>query len=132
MIKRFRTFILFCVAGVIGFFVDAGIVQSLVSVLDWNPYFSRLLSFLAAATATWVFNRRYTFSADRRYSLRGEWLRYLIAMGSGFTLNFSVYSYFVFHYELIQRIPAIGVAVGSVAGLAVNYLTSRYWIFRKR
>lgn len=132
MIKRFRTFILFCVAGVIGFIVDAGIVQALVSLLEWNPYISRLLSFLAAATVTWAFNRRYTFSADRRYSIRGEWLRYLIAMGSGFALNFSVYSYFVFHYDLVQRIPAVGVAAGSIAGLAVNYITSRYWIFRKR
>lgn len=132
MIKRFRTFILFCIAGMIGFVVDAGIVQGLVSGLNWNPYFSRLLSFLAAATATWVFNRKYTFNSERRYSLHGEWMRYLIAMGTGFALNFSVYSYFVFHYELVQRIPAIGVAAGSVAGLAINFMTSRYWVFRSR
>lgn len=123
---------MFCIAGAIGFAIDAGIVQGLVSGLDWNPYLSRLLSFLAAASATWAFNRHYTFTSERRYSLRGEWLRYLLAMAAGFVLNFSVYSFFVFHYPLVQRIPALGVAAGSVAGMVINFAASRYWVFRKR
>jgi putative flippase GtrA len=132
VVRRLRTFFLFCVAGALGFVVDAGIVQSLVSLLDWNPYFSRLLSFLAAATATWLFNRHYTFRGRRHYSLRGEWLRYLAAMGAGFAVNFSVYSYLVFHYAFVQKYPALGVAAGSVAGLAINFISSRYWVFRTR
>lgn len=131
MIQRFRTFALFCIAGMIGFVVDAGIVQMLVSGPGWNPYLSRLLSFIAAATATWIFNRHYTFNTERRYSLRGEWARYLLAMAAGFSLNFSVYSFFVYHYAMVQRIPALGVAAGSVAGLVINFAASRYWVFRR-
>ena len=46
----------------LGFVVDAGIVQFLVREWQVNPYEARLVSFLCAATTTWVFNRKITFS----------------------------------------------------------------------
>ena len=61
-------FLLFCIGGVIGFVVDAGIVQLLVRNFGFNPYGARLLSFLAAATTTWAFNRRYTFRSVENIS----------------------------------------------------------------
>lgn len=125
-----RQLMLFCVGGVIGFVIDAGLVQLLVSGPGWNPYLSRLLSFLAAATGTWLFNRRYTFAGRRHYSLFGEWARYLFAMSGGFAVNYGIYSMLVFHYALVQQFPSLGVAAGSVAGTAVNYASSRYWIYR--
>lgn len=122
---------LFFISGTIGFVIDAGIVQSLVGLYDANPYGARLISFLAAASATWFFNRRYTFAGKRRYdSKRGELLRYLIAMAGGFALNYGAYAACVWLSPLVQRWPAIGVAAGSVAGAAWNFLTSKYWIFR--
>jgi hypothetical protein len=30
----------------------------------------------------------------------------------------------------VREWPAIGVAAGSIAGAAVNFLSSKYWIFR--
>lgn len=129
--ERVRTFLLFCVAGTLGFAVDAGIVQMLVVVLGWNPYLARLLSFVAAATVTWVFNRSFTFRNDRRDNVHGEWARYLLAMVAGFSVNFGIYSLLVFHYAAVREMPAIGVAAGSIAGLFVNYLSSRYWVFRR-
>lgn len=127
-----RQMILFCVGGFIGFLIDAGIVQWLVSAFAANPYLSRLLSFLAAATGTWLFNRRYTFKNVRHYGRFGEWSRYVFAMCGGFAVNFAVYSSLVYHFELIRRLPALGVAVGSLGGFAVNFTASRYWIYRQR
>jgi putative flippase GtrA len=63
----------FGVGGVIGFVVDAGVVQLLVSKLGADPYSGRLFSFLCAATATWLFNRRFTFRDLGHYTLFGEW-----------------------------------------------------------
>lgn len=130
--KAVRELVLFGVAGVLGFIVDAGIVQLLVSGPAWNPYLARLVSFLAAATTTWLFNRHFTFRSLRHYSLAGEWLRYLLAMSGGFALNYAIYSYLVFHYPVVKQFPALGVAAGSLAGLAVNFASSRYWIYRRR
>ena len=127
-----RQIVLFCLGGFVGFVIDAGLVQLLVSRWDANPYSSRLLSFVCAATGTWLFNRRYTFNGVRHYGRLGEWLRYLVAMSGGFAINFTVYATLVYQFEWIQRLPAVGVALGSVAGFVVNFSASRFWIYRHR
>jgi putative flippase GtrA len=125
-----RQILLFAISGVIGFVVDAGIVQLLVREFGANPYGARVLSFLAAATTTWGFNRRYTFAGHGGASRRRELARYLIAMAFGFVLNYGAYALCVATWPLVRSWPAIGVAVGSVAGAVVNFLSSKYWIFR--
>ena len=125
-----RQILLFAVSGAIGFVIDAGIVQLLVRESGMNPYGARVLSFLAAATTTWCFNRRYTFAGHGGASRRRELARYLIAMAFGFVLNYGAYALCVATWPLVRSWPAIGVAVGSVAGAVVNFLTSKYWIFR--
>jgi putative flippase GtrA len=124
-----RQILLFAISGVLGFVVDAGIVQFLVRELGANPYGARVISFLAAATTTWSFNRKYTFAGHGGGSRRRELARYLIAMAVGFGLNYGAYVACVLLWPLVRLWPAIGVAAGSVAGAVVNFLRSKYWIF---
>lgn len=126
-----RQIVLFAISGVIGFVVDAGIVQFLVREAGMNPYGARVLSFLAAATTTWSFNRRYTFAGHGGGSRRRELARYLFAMAVGFALNYVAYALCVAAWPLVRSWPAIGVAVGSAAGAVVNFLSAKYWIFRR-
>ena len=125
-----RQLLLFTLVGALGFIVDAGLVQVMVREFSINPYGARIVSFLAAATTTWGFNRRYTFAGHSSGSRRREWLRYLIAMAAGFALNYGAYAVLVASFPLVRHWPAIGVAAGSVAGAMVNFLTSKFWIFR--
>lgn len=125
-----RQIFLFALVGALGFVVDAGIVQALVREFAVNPYGARVVSFLAAATTTWSFNRRYTFAGHTRGSRRRELLRYLVAMAGGFALNYGAYAACVLFWPLVREWPAIGVAAGSIAGAALNFITSKYWIFR--
>lgn len=124
-------FLLFCVGGVIGFVVDAGVLRLLVSGAGMNAYVARLISFLCAATATWLWNRHNTFRGTRRYGLLGEWTRYLLAMSGGFAVNYGTYALLYTFVPLVRRYPELGVAAGSVAGLVVNYASSRWWIYRR-
>ena len=125
-----REIILFAISGVFGFIVDAGIVQFLVREWAVNPYEARVISFLAAATTTWSFNRKFTFAGKSSGSRRRELLRYIVAMAGGFALNYGAYAVCVATWPLVRTWPAIGVAFGSVAGAVLNFLTSKYWIFR--
>lgn len=127
-----RQFALFCIAGVIGFLVDAGLVQGLVGGFGFDPYLSRVASFLCALTATWLFNRRYTFVPRRDEPLWREWLRYFVAMLGGFAVNYGVYAAMVYALPLVRAWPVLGVAAGSIAGLTVNYASSRWWVYRQR
>ena len=119
----------FGVGGFVGFLVDAGVVQLLVSKVDVDPYVGRLFSFLCAATATWLFNRHFTFHRRGDYGLFGEWSRYIVAMSAGFAINYVAYALAVHYSEFVHAWPSIGVAIGSVPGSAANFLGARQWVF---
>ena len=126
-----KEILFFAISGVIGFVVDAGIVQFLVREWQVNPYEARLVSFLCAATTTWAFNRKITFAGKGNSgSRRRQLIRYLIAMAGGFALNYGAYAACVASFAVVRAWPAIGVAAGSIAGAVVNFLSSKYWIYR--
>ena len=123
-----RRFLLFCLAGAIGFLVDVGVLYAAAPFIGW--YAGRAVSFLAAASATWQVNRRLAFADAAAQSRRGwrQYLRYLASMLGGAVVNYAVYAA-TLHFLAFGHAAAIGVALGSVAGLAVNFLTARFLIF---
>lgn len=129
MKTHLRRLAIFGLVGVVGFIVDAGVLQALVMGFAWDRYSGRLISFVCAATATWVLNRRYTFHGPRKHSLGMEWARYMLAMSGGFACNFTAYSALVYVFDIDRHGLVLAVAAGSVAGMGVNYATSHYWVF---
>ena len=119
----------FCVVGTIGFVVDAGILQALVSGLGADPYAARVASFLAAASVTWWLNRRFTFAVSARPS-RSEWVRYVGFMVLGALANYGAYAIAITVSELVRANLWLGVALGSLCGLAINFATSRAFVFK--
>lgn len=126
--KLGREFLAFGLVGVAGFVVDVGVLYLAAPWLGW--YAARVLSFVAAATATWALNRRFTF-ADRRAdtSLGREYLRYLVTMLGGAAVNYAVYVA-TLHALAGPWAPALGVALGSGVGLGVNFVSARSLVFR--
>lgn len=114
----------FVVVGSLGFLVDAGVLQVLIFALGTNPYLARIFSFLGAASTTWWLNRHYTFSVRHAPSQR-EWGRYLSLMILGAAINYGAYALCLVHIPRVSAQPWLGVAAGSLAGLWVNFLTSR-------
>ena len=53
----------FAFAGGVGFLVDSGVLEALVRFAGLQVHFARVISFLAAVTATWLINRTFTFQA---------------------------------------------------------------------
>jgi putative flippase GtrA len=128
--KLGREFLSFAVVGAVGFVVDVAVLYLLAPLLGW--YGARVLSFLAAATATWVLNRRYTFNGRKaNASVLREYLGYLVTMLGGAVVNYGAYV-LVLHWVSGAWAPAAGVALGSCAGLVVNFLSARYLVFRAK
>jgi putative flippase GtrA len=126
-----RQVLLFGVGGLIGLVVDAGVVQALVSWGHWNPYLARLLSFLSAATATWLWNRRFTFAQrDSGRSLHAEWLHWIALMSVGAVVNYGAYAAILMVYPWLHRWPAVAVAASSAAASLVNFATARGVLFK--
>ncbi len=128
--KAGREFMSFAAVGVIGFAVDVGVLYLAAPALGW--YGARVLSFIAAATVTWALNRRFTFKA--RHSGRSvgrEYAGYLATMLGGALVNYGVYVLVLLGFDGPWA-PAAGVALGSIAGLAVNFLSARHLVFGAR
>lgn len=121
-------FFRFCLVGAAGYVVDAGLLQAAVVLADANPFLARIGSFLAAATFTWWLNRRFTFGVAAA-ATRREWSRYVTAMTLGAAVNYAAFALTLLMLPFAASHPWLGVAVGSIAGLAVNYATSRRFVF---
>ena len=121
----------FLVAGAVGFIVDAGVLY--LGLLVGLGYFAgRALSFLCAVWTTWKINRHYTFASTRRTSsVWTEWWRYLVAMSAGGSINYAVYSCVVIFVRATVWLPVCAIALGSVAGLAVNFVSAKWWVFKR-
>jgi putative flippase GtrA len=118
---------LFTLVGAAGFLVDAGMLLLLANALGVNIYVARLLSWLAAATFTWLLNRTLTFR-DRDTAVLRQWLTFLAANTGGGLINICLSSALIAAH--VAPIPAI--ACGSLAGLLSNFLSSREFVFRRR
>jgi putative flippase GtrA len=123
---------LFAVGGGIGFVVDAGIVQMLVSFVHFNPYAGRVISFLVAATVTWWWNRSHTFAARHSgHSLLTEWLHWMALMSGGAAVNYAAFVACLLAIPSWHKWPVLAVAVGSAIAAAVNFVSARTLLFRR-
>jgi fructose-specific phosphotransferase system IIC component len=56
----------------------------------------------------------------------------MLLMLIGGAVNYSAYAFTVSKYPVAATHPIIGVAVGSIAGMFVNLMTSRMILFKHR
>ena len=107
MVKLSREITLFAIGGAGGLLVDAGVVQLLVAMEDWNPYLARVLSFLTASTFTWWWNRHYTFATRRSdRAAHAEWLHWVGLMSFGALVNYGIYALLLMNFAALHRWPA--------------------------
>jgi putative flippase GtrA len=125
-----RQLLSFGVVGALGFVVDTAALYAAIGLLGAGLYLGRAISFLTAASFTWALNRRYTFAERRGDNRVAEWGRFLAANAVGGAVNYATYALLVTMHPVAAANPVIGVAAGSVAGLAINFVLSRSLVFR--
>ncbi len=118
----------FGIVGVIGYIVNAGIVELLAP--NWGPLYAQILAFPIAASMTWWFNRHFTFGASER-TIHREWLQYLLANSLGWVVNNGAYVWIIFNSVLAYQHPSLAVAAGSLAGMIFNFTMSKWLVFNK-
>lgn len=119
----------FAVVGFVGYLVDAGITILLSLVM--SPYIARVPGFVFAALTTWGLNRVFTFGTDtsRYENLRNEFVHYLGLMLGGLVVNYSVYTAWIYYVEDFPLKLPVGVALGSLSGMVINFVLSKKYIY---
>jgi len=117
----------FAVIGALGLLADVAVLYGALA-LGAGPYAGRALSFVAAVLVTWRLNRRYTFAPTG--SPWTEWWRYLGAMSGGALLNLAAYTLALWLLPAAPWVPAAAVALGSLAGMALNFVSAKFLVFK--
>jgi putative flippase GtrA len=119
----------FALIGCVGYCVDVAVLYAATTWSHAGPYRGRLLSFVCAATVTWALNRRFTFHDMRSREHAKEWAKFVCLNGLGGAVNYAVYALFIYATASSPFAQAIGVALGSLSGLSINYFVSRHLVF---
>lgn len=132
MQRTARQLLRFGAVGIAGLAIDVAVLEVALA-LGAGFYGGRALSFLAAASGTWLLNRLWTFRSETARASRGlasEWARYVALMLAGGSVNYAVYALCIESSASARTWPALAVAAGSLAGMAVNYASARWLVFR--
>jgi putative flippase GtrA len=122
-------FLRFCLVGLFGFAIDGGLLYLLVDNGS-DPYLARAITFPIAVSATWYLNRHWAFGIRSNVPGKGrDYRRYLLVQTVGALGNYLVYALLLVVLGLTARDALIALAVGALAGLAINYTGSRWWVF---
>lgn len=119
----------FALAGVVGLLTDV-LVLYLALALGLGLFAGRAVSFLAAVWVTFQLNRRVTFGAGAGGPVWRAWWRYLAAMLVGGIVNYAVYSGVVVMFSF-PFLPLVAVAAGSLAGMALNFVSAKFFVFSR-
>jgi putative flippase GtrA len=123
-----EAFVRFGIVGCFGFCWDTGTVYATRGLL--GIYAAGALGFLVAASANWGVNRWWTFRGMAHDAMHLQWLRFLAVNSVGFVFNRGVFFTLVALYVVVRQQPVLGIAAGSLAGLAINYFLSKTFVFR--
>lgn len=124
-----RQLLAFGAVGLLAFAVDASVLH-LAILAAFGLHVGRLLSYLCAVTVSWEFNRRFTFRHTATPATVTNWLRFAISQLGGAVINLGCYFLLIHFSRTVAHFPVIGVAVGSVAGLVLNFGVATAYVFR--
>jgi dolichol-phosphate mannosyltransferase len=132
-----HTFIRFAIVGGVGFLVD---LTSMLLLSIWLPHlFARGIAFWIAASSNWWWNRHITFIDAQKIKHKKaavlQWMQFLGSSVVAFIPNWGCYLFLLAHPPAISSPtfillwPYLAMAPGVLAGMMLNYIFSRFWIF---
>lgn len=124
-----RQLLAFSIVGAVGFVIDSSVLYAAIA-LGLGLAGGRVVSYLAAVTVTWALNRRYTFADRSQRALLQQWARFAFTQLAGASVNLGSY-YLLLHTNraLVAHWPVLAVAVGSLAGLSINFVVAKVYVF---
>ena len=124
-------FLRYAIVGAAGFLVDWGLLTLALQQLDLGYYLGRVFSFVGAATFTWAANRVFTFPPSEKRSALAQWQRFVSVVAVGGLVNYGTYAALVYFTDIVKAYPVLGIAAGSICGLAFNYNGARLLVFER-
>lgn len=126
-----REGLLYLFFGVLTTAVSWGSFLLFHSLLSWNEHPANIAAWVIAVFFAFFTNRRWVFTADKAGG--GRFLLQLLSFYAGRLSTLFVQELLLLVFSTLLQLPPIPVrAVCEVVVLILNYLVSKFLIFRKR
>ncbi|MCG7382184.1 GtrA family protein [Paenibacillus sp. ACRRY] len=126
MINRLATMIKFGIVGVMNTAVDA-LVFTMLAALGTPALIAQVISYSCGVLNSYWWNGRWTFRDARRQGPNNELLRFVIT--NLIVLALSSLILFLSN-NILDLNLVISKAAATLLGMILNYIASRYWVFR--
>lgn len=120
----------FWLIGLLGFAVDAVILYFFRIAFDTDLFVARLISLSTAMTVSWYLNRKLTFAGRSNRGAASEWLYYLMVNSIGAVINYSLFMWLAMSHDYFATYLMIPLAIASGIAAVINFMLSKYVIFR--
>jgi putative flippase GtrA len=131
LIQKFQSTLFFAIVGTIGFCVDTTILYLTKEYI--GLFYARGVSFTCSVFTTWLLNRTITFrKRPSALNLKAEFVSYYYLMLFGGLVNYSAYSFMILVFDYVYSHPILGVAIGSIAGMLVNLILAKRFLYKKK
>lgn len=119
--------------GLAGFITDAGMLSLLIYAAgfgstDVGLVGSRVASFVAAISVTFMLNARYTFGTSVRDS---SFSAYVLIQMLGAFINLGSYTALIFS-GMLNQAPLVALVIGSFLATTNNFILARRFVYRRR
>jgi len=112
--------------------VDASVATLLMRVAHGSPLPSRIVSFAAAVTVTWLINWRLAFAGGSTLPANAEYAGYFAIQLMGAAISLGVFMLCLRERPRMVGWPAIPLAAGSAVALLFNFTLSRTTLYSAR
>ena len=128
--RTLKQLCMFSIVGLIGSGVDLASVVAAKSLFQLPFEYARMAGFVTAVTSNFIFNKNYTFKEDKGNVI----LQYLLFVSSclvGFAVNWYISVYMYKNYAFFNNHYILAAAAGIIGGMGVNFLMSKFVVFKK-
>lgn len=122
-------FLCFGFIGTTVFVFEALLLHNLTHYVPWSIYYCRIITFIPSVILAWWLNRRFTFISVKGLRWWRELLRYVVVNATGSLVNFGAFFLALHFVDPIKPFPVAALAIGSVAGMFFNFVSSKMLVF---
>jgi putative flippase GtrA len=141
--RELTRFLKFSVVGVIGAFVDFGSFNIFTNILGISSILSSILSFTAAVTSNFIWNRFWTYPDSRSKTIRQQALQFAVISLIGLAIRTPIFALsetpmislvnalgeFSLGQALFSVIPLNALVIGRNLALALAVVVVLFWNF---
>lgn len=128
---RIHEFMRYCLVGLVGMGVDAGILELSVGA-GIAPLVARVMSMACALMTTYTLHGRFTFRVAGLAD-RSRWLKFMASNLLGAAINYGVFALLLFTLPFTDARASrfVALAAGTAAGLGFNFWANRRFVFAR-